>query len=802
MSNFAELRRICLFAVMAPFLSMLTALSVLRPANLEDGMTIAISWVLTDSLSLLLFTPALLIVADLWRRRRRPTRREFVDWGVVLSGGVAITCSVFFQTSYPLLFVIMPVCLIHAFKLGVHGTAVAILIISAIALGATVSGSGPIQLSHGDLPHHLLILQSFLAVTFIVSLPVAVQIKHREMAEAESRATAARLSNLIEMAPVGILYTDASGLATDANPALLQITGLSERQWRGKGWLSALSDGGFQRAFLDWLKGPPIQREFRQEFQVQRSDDTLCWVDLRAKSQVDSDGEITGSIIALTDMTARKVADEALRRVSERAENAAAAKSAFLAHMSHEIRTPMNGVLGFAELLLAENLTESQRRSAEMIANSGRAMMHLLNDILDITKIEAGKMRISLEPVNLRSKVNTICSLMRANADSKGIHLAGDVAEDVPDFVLGDPLRLRQILLNLVGNAIKFTDAGAVSIGVEVYRNSGREWLRIAVRDTGVGIAPDLLETIFERFNQADATISRRYGGTGLGLTISSDLAALMGGLIEVESKLGQGSEFSLHLPLRRTRQTRQTIANDAGWQLQSAAGTRVLIAEDHDINQALIMAMADQAKLDADLAVDGLEAVDMAKRAAAQGRPYNLVLMDVQMPRMDGLEATRTLRNAGFDAEKLPVIALTANAYAEDIAACKAAGMQAHLAKPLRFRDLVAYVEKYAAHHGAVIAPVAPPPASTRSVEQRYRDRRIKTLEQLRDCASRPDLSDADLATLLDHLHKLAGTAGMFKEAELGMAASHLEHRLRKAKREEVLQVLVSEAGAVLRAA
>lgn len=508
------------------------------------------------------------------------------------------------------------------------------------------------------------------------------------------------------------------------------------------------------------------------EYRLKHKEGGWRWLESHMKSwRSDSSGG--GVISAIRDIGGRKVLETDLVAARDAAEAAARAKSAFLANMSHEIRTPMNGVIGFTELVLASNVDAQQRRHLELIAESGRSMMRLLNDILDVSKIEAGKMQLADEPVDLRHVIRRSFDLMEPVAQNKGVRLITDVAANIPGRIGGDALRLRQILLNLIGNALKFTERGSVTIECAL----DGDQLRLAVVDTGIGIAPERIDAIFEQFAQADENTAGRYGGTGLGLAISGNLVRLMGGSIGATSEIGEGSTFTVLLPLRAARIAATAVAAPRVAALsRPSRAPRVLVAEDHDINQALMLAMAERAGMQVEIAADGLEAIMKVQVAVDTGHPFDLVLMDMQMPNLDGLEATRRLRLAGFDAETLPIVALTANAYEEDVRACLAVGMQAHLSKPVGINELTAILSRFV-RPGA--APDAPASFITHKLRDRYNARKAEVVAKLARLVAAGD-PDADaLEDAKEVLHKLAGTAAMFGEPALGEQARHLEEVL-----------------------
>ncbi|VWX58501.1 conserved hypothetical protein [Sphingorhabdus sp. 109] len=386
----------------------------------------------------------------------------------------------------------------------------------------------------------------------------------------------------------------------------------------------------------------------------------------------------------------------------ETAKAATGAKSKFLANMSHEIRTPMNGVIGFTQLLDDGTLNETQKKYVGLIADSGSAMMTLLNDILDISKVDSGSMTISPEPFDIRHLLTSCVKIFSPNAEEKNLTILIEVDKDLPQWIEVDGFRLRQIVMNLLANAIKFTETGYITISASFRESDGPE-LSIAVADTGVGIAFDRQEAIFEPFIQEDDSTARKHGGSGLGLTISKQLVELMGGEILLESYVARGSKFTVQIPVDRLEQgaPRNLVKFPAQPGVScdnSPDALRILVAEDHDVNQVLIGEMLTRLGYEYELAVDGAEAVAMIRKAEYSENQYDLALMDLQMPYVDGIKATRMVREQGIGAETLPIVALTANAFEQDIERCLEAGMQAHLAKPLAIDSLRKAVLDWAA--------------------------------------------------------------------------------------------------------
>lgn len=510
------------------------------------------------------------------------------------------------------------------------------------------------------------------------------------------------LSAAVEHSPVSIIITDRDGHIEYVNPKTCQMTGYTFEELRG------------QNPRI--MKGPTHPPEFYKklwetilsgcewygEFHNRRKDGSLVWVMASISPIFDEKGVITHFVGVREEIQKQKQLQEELANIAQlekvardRAEQANSAKSEFLASMSHEIRTPLNAVIGMSDLLAETSLDAEQSGYLSVINSAGETLQGLIDDILDLSKIEAGMLRLDSTPFDLRESVRQLTDIISLKASMKGVTFSSAVNSDIPDWLMGDSLRLRQVLINLVGNAVKFTDSGgSVSLELEPVRSSDTDVLiKFTVTDTGIGIAPEKLGTIFDNFSQADSSTTRRYGGTGLGLAISRHLVGMMGGEIAVESTPGQGSCFHFTVQF--------AISSEAAGELQQRPPTgdmhgrplSILIVDDNQANRAVLTAYFRRTEHTVECVENGEKALEKIK-----GGEFDLVFMDMEMPVMDGYTATRLVREWEEETgrDPLPVIALTANALKEDRLRSLNAGCTVHLTKPIKKKKLLEIVAEY----------------------------------------------------------------------------------------------------------
>jgi PAS domain S-box-containing protein len=540
--------------------------------------------------------------------------------------------------------------------------------------------------------------------------------QHR-MLQAESEA---KFRNLVENMP-GAAYRcllDEKGTMVYLSRGVEELTGYPARDFidnKVRAFSDILHpDDRNRRCIADDL---PIHI---LEYRIQHANGEVRWIWERSRTAYDAEGQPSYQEGVLFDMTERKNAEQTLIEAKQIAESANQAKSDFLANMSHEIRTPMNAILGFIQLVVETRLTPQQHDYLNHVKTAAQALLHILNDILDYSKIEAGRMRISLEAFEMSAVIRDVVELFSLQLREKGIALHSAVDPALPRYLMGDALRLRQVLINLVGNAVKFTERGEIRIQVDsIAETASTVSLRMRVSDTGIGMALEQVERIFSAFSQADASISRRFGGTGLGLSISKRLIGLMGGEISAESAEGQGSTFIIAVTLQKLAEDAMLPAPAAASEEQVSPeplaqktteqlrGKDVLLVEDNKLNFKLAHVLLSKLGMQVKGAANGLEAVEWARQQS-----FDVILMDLQMPEMDGFEATQQIRDRLQD-ETPPIIALSASALIKDREACLAVGMVDHIAKPISFEQLTDVLLKWvkvgessAAQHGGAVLP------------------------------------------------------------------------------------------------
>jgi PAS domain S-box-containing protein len=565
-----------------------------------------------------------------------------------------------------------------AARAGLHGALGFPIAVGDEVLGVLEVFSGEIQPPDEDL------LQMLAAVGSQIG-----QFMKRKQAEEAVAQERYLLTTLMDTVPDSIYFKDLEGRFLRVNRAMARRAGLAaSSEAVGKTDFDLFTEEHAADARDDEHAvietGQPVVGKEEKETWARGE---VTWVSTTKMPFRDQDGHVVGTFGISRDITVRKLAEAVMKEAKEAAEAAARTKSEFLANMSHEIRTPLNGIIGMAELALDTELTPEQREYLGMVKLSADHLLTVINDILDFSKIEAGKLDLEEVDFDLRDALDDTVATLALRAHKKGLELADHIAPDVPDAVRGDPHRLSQVVVNLLGNAIKFTERGEVVLRVEVQSTTDREALiHFAVSDTGIGISPEEQQKLFKAFSQADTSTTRRYGGTGLGLAISARLIGMLGGEIWLESEVGRGSTFHFTV---RFAPARGPVARAIRAEPTSVHGLRVLVVDDNATNRRILEEMLVSWRMESVVVEGGPQALAALERARAAGKPFALVLLDAMMPEMDGFTLAERIRRAPEPVGSTLMMLSSANRR-EDAARCRELGVAAYLTKPIRQSTLL----------------------------------------------------------------------------------------------------------------
>jgi PAS domain S-box-containing protein len=873
-------------------------------------------WFAADALGYLLVAPTL------WILMSKPGRLENKGNAAIGAAQLillaAATCIVFWQTSFPLLFLVSPGLVWLAFSGGARQAAYGMLVVAAISLPMTLALRGPIALIDAGLVTQILVLQLFLASNTALSLAVGTVISERQRllshlrrSRSALRATAGKRREMLgqallaeKMSGVGHWSLDVVTQVAYWSPEVYAIHGVSDDSFdphyadaiafyaeedrarvhnliscglkSGEGWefeatlvrscdgarrrVNAIgrclkdNDGEVRRVFgvfrditdekrlfnelaererlyklladystdiivqfgadgrviyaspschllgiapeqavgrslaefaveddkalsvaltKDLFSGPEPDRSIRREFRVRGAEGNLIWLEGNPQIIRGPDGRPASVISTFRNVTERREREDALALARKEAELAAQAKAEFLSHMSHEIRTPLNGLLGFTQLIRQTKLTGQQRHFADRISGTGEMLRAIVDDILDFSKVDAGRMDLERAPFDLNELVSEVIELVDAGRPDKSVPIISALPAGEVLSLAGDELRVRQILVNLVGNAAKFTRHGRIEVSLR--RSSGL--IEIQIKDTGAGIAPGQLETIFEGFRQADSSVTRRFGGTGLGLSISRSLARLMGGNISLESKLGEGTQVTLALP--DPDSTESAPAEPQRLEdCQVARRARIMAVDDVAFNLEFLEAGLTHAGH----SVTTFNSAEAAIDDLRSGTVYDVILMDVQMPDMDGQAAARVIRRLPGATAGTPIVALTAHALPSEVASCLKAGMNAHVSKPVDLIKLNRLIAELVTETNMHASPLIEPPGDRMAQLRAEYGTYLSTVsEELAKILQTTD--DARALNAVSALaHAIAGTAGSLGYEEVSQTAFELEAAARNA--------------------
>jgi PAS domain S-box-containing protein len=613
-----------------------------------------------------------------------------------------------------------------------------------------------------------------------------VDLSLRSSDELQYQHNEARFRAVSEAAPLGIVVTDSNGNCIYSNQKFQDISGLSIENCLGSGWLKRIHPSDSPDVADAWAHANKTAQSFEHTLRYQRPDGSISWCSLKA-APINATDTVSGWVSTIEDITARRQAEEGLIAAKQAAEAAMHTKSQFIANISHEIRTPLTAIIGFADALREEtSLAPSQRHCLDVILNNGKHLLSIINQILDLAKIDAGALTVEYTSCSLIDLIEELKLMFAPTAAEKALSFEIEYEWPLPRTITTDPLRLKQILINLIGNAIKFTTQGEVK--VTVCWEPKTQLIHCSITDTGIGLTEEQLANLFKPFYQANESITRSFGGTGLGLSISHRLIKALGGNIDIESQPGQGSTFRFSIQcnqitekteLQRSASTRREQLSNQAIETPNLRGS-VLFADDALDNRRLVEHLLRKTGVEITLVENGIEATK-----AALSKPFDLILMDVQMPLLDGLTATRKLRAAGVTT---PVIAVSAGAMTSDVERALEAGCTLHLSKPFDRRAFYELLTRYLApNHAATSSNSSTKPIVSTVIHEDdpemlalisdfvkgipERLERIREINQL-----------SDWAALAAAAHKLKGSAGMYGFPELASRASNLEKAAKNA--------------------
>jgi PAS domain S-box-containing protein len=651
------------------------------------------AWAMADGLGVIILTPLLLTLRD---QRQHMAATPLTPIRLATLAGLATMTAMVFLMHDPLAFLIPPAMLLVVFQLELLGAAWGLTIVIAIAVGFSAAGLGPAGIEGAHIANRALVVQLFLAAVTLTSFPTAAVLAQRRKLQGEVADAAALTEEALhrarmaeDVAGVGYWRRPLGGEELIWSDAMFEIYGRDQAQGIAASQAMPLIHDDDRQMVID-LRNQVVAQggdAHHYQYRLVRPTGEVRYVMARAASERDASGAVTALYGAIIDITELKLAEAELRAAREAAEAAATVKGEFLANMSHELRTPLTSVLGFTRLALEQpDLTDTSRGYIAKASNAGAALLSTVNDILDFSKLESGRLQIRLAPADPAAVCSETLELFSESADAKGLTLRFE-STGLPESLAIDPDRLRQVLLNLIGNAVKFSETGEVVLAADWSPDDQR--LALSVTDQGPGIAKAQQPLLFRRFSQVDGSSTRRHGGTGLGLAICMGIVEAMGGAIGVESEQGQGARFFFDIPAALAV---TPDVDEAEATYLFAPGVRILVTDDHPANRELVRAVLVPFGAQVSEATDGAEAVILA--GAEQ---FDLILMDLRMPVLDGMGAMQAIRSGGGHNAATPILAFSAGADAPTAQARRQAGFTGDLSKPVMPADLLAAVARYA---------------------------------------------------------------------------------------------------------